>query len=188
MIVEKIIEKKKKRSNKIKKKRLGIPILNPAYGSPCIKWARNGMIRSSPLSIDAQRPSCPEERQAPSHPETIPQNIQLAALDFSPPNGHFRHGDLSELGQHEHLHIEDPALGMHIWDDVRQCRTRKQLKATLCILDGSSSRRRHEPQNQVERVHQKVAQFRSLKQSAYRFNINHPIQETGQGTLDSQRE
>lgn len=119
-------------------------------------------LNGSPLSIDAQRPSRPQDGQSPGHADAITHDIQFTSQDLPPSHRHLGHGDAGKLRQHEHLDIEDPALGMHVWYDVRQRRAREQLEPALRVLDRRSPGRRHQPQDQVERVHQEIAQLGPL--------------------------
>src|SRR3954468_10231533 len=112
--------------------------------------ARTFKSRPSSLSIHTKRPSRPQDSQTPGHANAISKNIQLAPLHFPPTHRNLSHGDPGKLSQHEHLNIEDPAFGVHVWHDIGKCRTRKKLEAALRILNRSSLRRRHQPKDQVE--------------------------------------
>lgn len=39
------------------------------------------------------------------------------------------------LGEHQHLNVEDPALGVHVGDDVREGGAREELEAALGVAD-----------------------------------------------------
>lgn len=113
-------------------------------------------------SINADPPAKPQQRQAPGHADTIFDDIQLGADDLPPADGDLDDGDAGKLGEHEHLDVEDPAVHVHVRDDVRQGGPREQLEAALGVADARRRRRRHQLQQQVERVHQEVAQPAAL--------------------------
>lgn len=71
-------------------------------------------------------------------------------------------GRRSGLRQHQHLNVEDPALSMHIRDDVRQCSPREELEAALGIANAGSRWRRQDLDDGVEGLHQEVAQGGAL--------------------------
>jgi hypothetical protein len=48
---------------------------------------------------------------------------------------HLDHGHTSKLGQRQHLDIEDPALAVHVRDDVGQAGAREELEAALGVAD-----------------------------------------------------
>ena len=72
----------------------------------------------SPLSVDAERPRRPQNGQSPSHTDAIAKDVEFAAHDLSPPYRYLGDGDIGKFRQHEHLHVEDPALGVHVRHDV----------------------------------------------------------------------
>lgn len=108
--------------------------------------------------VNAKRPCSPQHGQTPSHAQAIPQNIQLTPLDLFPSNGDFDHGDAGRFGQHQHFDVEDPALGMHVGDDVRERRTREELEAALGIADSGRGGRSEKAEEEMEGVHEEVAE------------------------------
>lgn len=110
-------------------------------------------------SIDADGPADPQHRQPPRHAQTIPQHVELGALDLSPADGDLYDGDPGKLGQHQHLDVEDPALAVHVGDDVGQGGAREELESALGIADGGGAGRRHPLEEEVEGMHEEVAQL-----------------------------
>lgn len=88
----------------------------------------------SPL-IHTQPPSGSQKSEPKCHAQAIPDNIQFASLDLLPANGYLNHWDVGTFCQHEHLYVENPALGVHVRNDVRQRRAREQLETTLSVFD-----------------------------------------------------
>lgn len=68
----------------------------------------------------------------------------------------------SGFGEHQHLDVEDPALSMHVWYDMRQGGAREELEAALGIADARGSWGRQDLDNGVEGLHQEVAQGGAL--------------------------
>ena len=66
------------------------------------------------------------------------------------------------LSKHQHLDVEDPAFGVHVWYYVREGSAGEQLKATLRVTNAGSGGRRKEAEKQVEGVHESVADHRTL--------------------------
>ena len=114
--------------------------------------------------VDAQRPSGPQDGEIPSHGETIPQDIQLAASDLGPADVDLGDGHAGGLGEHEHLDVEDPALGVHVRYDVGQAGAGEELEAALGVLDAGGGRGSGEAEEEVEGVHEEVAEFGALRQ------------------------
>lgn len=77
-----------------------------------------GSEEESIAPIDAHGPADPQDGQAPCHAETVAEDVQLGALDLAPADGDLDDRDPRRLGQHQHLDVEDPALGVHVRDDV----------------------------------------------------------------------
>lgn len=65
------------------------------------------------------------------------------------------------LGEHEHLDVEDPALGVHVGDDVGQGRAREELEAALGVAQARGGGRREDGEDDVEGPHEEVAQGRA---------------------------
>src|SRR5690348_761807 len=68
----------------------------------------------------------------------------------------------SRLGKHEHLNVKDPALGVHVGDDVRERCTREDLETALSVANARCSRGSENHENKVERSHEEVSQSRPL--------------------------
>lgn len=110
------------------------------------------------LLINTRYPARSQQRKSPRHTNAVPDNVELATHDLFPPNRNLNHGNVSALRQHEHLDVEDPAFRVHVRDDVGERRSRKELEATLRILYPGRVRRRHDAQEDVERMHEEVAE------------------------------
>lgn len=61
------------------------------------------------------------------------------------------------LSQHEHLDVKDPALSVHVRDNMRQRRAREQLKPALGVADPRRGGRRQALDDEVEALHEDVA-------------------------------
>ena len=109
------------------------------------------------------KPAHSQQRQTPSHSDAIPDNIQLAAHDLLPPYSNLNHSDISALGQHEHLDIEDPAFRVHVRYDVRQRRPGEELEATLRVFNARGRGWCHDAEQEVEGVHEEVAKLGALR-------------------------
>lgn len=107
-------------------------------------------------------PCSPQHRQTKRHPKTVPNNVQLAPLDLLPANRDLSHGDVDALGQHQHLDVENPAFRMHVRNDVGQRGTGEQLEAALGVFDCRRFGRGEEAEQQVEGVHEGVAEEGAL--------------------------
>lgn len=112
--------------------------------------------------INPKTPSSPQHRQPESHPQTIPDNIQLASLDLFPSDRDFSHWDVGTLGQHQHFDVENPTFRVHVWDDVGQRGPGEQLETALGVFDCCRFGCGEETEQQVERVHEGVAEERTL--------------------------
>lgn len=108
--------------------------------------------------VYTKSPRSPEHRQAERHSQAVPNHIQLASFDFLPPNWHLNHGDVSAFSQHKHLYVENPAFGMHVRDDVGERRPREQLEPTLRVFDLSRLGCCEQAQEEVEGVHESIAE------------------------------
>jgi len=72
-------------------------------------------------------------------------------------------GGRRRLGEHEHLDVEDPALGVHVGDDMGQGCAREQLEAALRVLDAGRGRGGQDCEAEVEAAHEKVAEDGALR-------------------------
>ncbi|RYC54938.1 hypothetical protein CHU98_g11270, partial [Xylaria longipes] len=116
----------------------------PVLGKTCRVTSR----QTSP--INTHHPARAEHGEADGHLDAVLYDVQLAAADLVPGDGDL--GDLDaggaadnsavgpehrdgggRLGQHEHLDVEDPALGVHVGDDVGEGGAREQLEAALRV-------------------------------------------------------
>lgn len=141
------------------------------------------LSKASP--IHAHHPTRPQHKQSNGHLDAVLDNIQLAAAHLVPLNGHL--GDLDArtgpndaavaaqdgcsgrgLGEHQHLNVEDPALSMHVRDNVRQRGARKELEAALGIANPGRGRGGEDGEHEVERAHEKVSKSRALKEKGKR--------------------
>lgn len=52
---------------------------------------------------------------------------------------------------------------MHVRDDVRERVAGEELEAALSVFDGGGGRGRHEAEEQMEGVHEEVAEFGTLR-------------------------
>lgn len=68
--------------------------------------------------VDAEHPGSTKNGESPGHTQRIPDNIQLAAADLFPANGDLGHWYASAFGEHEHLDVKNPALAVHVRDDI----------------------------------------------------------------------
>lgn len=109
-------------------------------------------------SVNAKSPRSPKHCQPPRHPQTIPHHIQFAALDLLPPHRDLRHRDGRALGQHQHLDIKNPAFRVHVRNDVWERRAREEFEAALSVFDGGCCGGSEQAEEQVERVHEEVAE------------------------------
>lgn len=66
------------------------------------------------------------------------------------------------LGQHQHLDIEDPALGVHVRDDMGQRRAREKLESALRVADARGGGGCQDHEDEVEGAHKEIAQGGSL--------------------------
>jgi hypothetical protein len=112
--------------------------------------------------IYPKNPCSPQHRQAKRHPKTVPNNVQLAPLDLLPANRNFGHGDVGALSQHQHLNVEDPAFRVHVGNDIGQRGSGEQLEAALGVLDRRRFGRGEKAEQQVEGVHEGVAEEGAL--------------------------
>lgn len=71
-------------------------------------------------------------------------------------------GGRRRLGEHEHLDVEDPALGVHVGHDVGQGAAREELEAALGVVDARGGGRGEDLDDGVEGLHEEVAQGRAL--------------------------
>lgn len=135
---------------------------------------------SRPASpIHAHHPASAEDSEADGHLDAVLNDVELAAADLVPVDGDL--GDLDagaaannravvaedwdgggRLGQHQHLDVEDPALGVHVGDDVGQGGAREQLEAALGVADARGGGGRQDHEDEVEGAHEEVAQRRAL--------------------------
>ena len=122
----------------------------------------NDLTTLSCPPINTNSPGSSQDPQAPGHTQTLPHNIQLTPQDLFTANGYLYHWYLGTLGKHQHFNIEDPALGVHVWNYVRQGGAGEELEAALGVADAGGGRRRHETEEEVEGVHEEVAEFGAL--------------------------
>lgn len=125
------------------------------------------MVSSKASPIHAHHPTRPQHKQPNSHLYAVLDNIQLAAAHLVPLNRHLGDFDARAgaddaaiaaqdgrrrggLGEHQHLNVEDPALGMHVRDNVRQRGAREELEAALGIANTRRSRGREDGENEME--------------------------------------
>lgn len=122
----------------------------------------NAYLHLLPL-IHTQPPSSPQKSQSKRHSQTVPNDIQLAPLDLLPTDGYLDHGNVSALGQHEHLDVEDPAFGVHVRHNVGKRRSGEELETALGVFDLCCFGRGKEAEEQVEGVHESVAEEGALR-------------------------
>lgn len=114
---------------------------------PSFSWDRP--TYSFPF-VNSNAPCNPQHRQPERHAQTIPDNIQLASLDFLPPNRDLGHWDVGAFGQHQHFNVEYPAFRVHVRDDVGERRSGKELETALGVLNCRRFGRGEEAEEQVE--------------------------------------
>lgn len=105
-----------------------------------------------PPPVHTKHPTCPQHRKADSHLDAVLDDVELASANLVPLNGHLGNLDAwagadnttittkdrgggGRLGEHKHLNVKDPALGMHVWDDVGEGGAREELEAALSIAN-----------------------------------------------------
>ena len=105
-----------------------------------------------PPPIDAQHPTGAQHSQTERHTDTRSDNVELAPRDLVPTDRHLDDANAgggandaavradyghrrSRFGQHQHLNVKDPALGVHKGYNVWHGGAREQLEAALGVAD-----------------------------------------------------